>query len=73
MSQYEPVQDPELPRFFGGAVGYLGYDAVAQFERVPLCEKDGLDWPDMIFAITGHDHHIRSGPAYHQGGRKRFR
>src|SRR5205823_614513 len=27
---------PGLPRFTGGAVGYLGYDAAAWFEPVPL-------------------------------------
>ena len=52
MARYRPVPDPELPRFFGGAVGYIGYDAVAQFEKVPLCERGGLDWPDMLFGIT---------------------
>ncbi|MBN1557527.1 MAG: anthranilate synthase component I, partial [Lentisphaerae bacterium] len=26
---------PGLPRFFGGAVGFLGYEAVAEFERMP--------------------------------------
>lgn len=52
MQQYVPVPDPALPRFYGGAVGYIGYDAVAQFERVPLCDRPGLDWPDMIFSIT---------------------
>jgi hypothetical protein len=31
---------PALPRFIGGAVGFIGYDAVAQFEpRVPLSPK----------------------------------
>ncbi|MBU1694556.1 MAG: anthranilate synthase component I [Verrucomicrobia bacterium] len=52
MARYRAVPDPALPRFFGGAVGYIGYDAVAQFERVPLAGRPGLDWPDMIFAIT---------------------
>ncbi len=52
MARYQPVPDPELPRFFGGAVGYIGYDAVAQFEKVPLCEREGLGWPDMVFGIT---------------------
>jgi anthranilate synthase component I len=52
MARYRPVPDPELPRFFGGAVGYVGYDAVAQFEKVPLCERPGLGWPDMVFGIT---------------------
>lgn len=52
MARYRPVPDPGLPRFFGGAVGYIGYDAVAQFEKVPLCEHEGLEWPDMVFGIT---------------------
>lgn len=52
MARYRPVSDPELPPFIGGAVGYIGYDAVAQFERVPLADKPGLGWPDMIFCIT---------------------
>ena len=53
MARFKPVHDPALPRFFGGAVGFLGYDAVAQFERVPLAEENDLEWPDMIFSITG--------------------
>ena len=52
MRRYRPVPDPALPRFFGGAVGYIGYDAVAQFERVPLCVAPESDWPDMIIDIT---------------------
>lgn len=52
MARYRPVPDPELPRFFGGALGYIGYDAVAQFETVPLCGGQGLNWPDMEFGIT---------------------
>ncbi len=53
VARYRPVTDPELPRFLGGAVGYLGYDAIHQFEpRVPLSPGAGLDWPDMVFAIT---------------------
>jgi anthranilate synthase component 1 len=53
MAQYQPVPDPDLPRFFGGAVGYLGYDAICRFEpRVPLCEGPGMGWPDMLYGIT---------------------
>jgi anthranilate synthase component 1 len=29
---YRPAPQPELPRFWGGAVGYVGYDAVRRFE-----------------------------------------
>jgi len=30
---------PGLPRFFGGAVGFVGYEAMAEFERMPLPKK----------------------------------
>jgi anthranilate synthase component 1 len=33
---------PGLPRFTGGAVGYLTYDAAAWFEPVPLQPPDGV-------------------------------
>ena len=53
MAKFHPVPDPALPRFFGGAVGYIGYDAVTQFEpRVPLSKGPGLGWPDMVLGIT---------------------
>ena len=52
MSRYEPVADPELPRFFGGAIGYFGYDGVQFFERVPLEKPDELDLPDTYYLIT---------------------
>ncbi|HTM03746.1 MAG TPA: anthranilate synthase component I [Vicinamibacterales bacterium] len=34
---------PGLPRFTGGAVGYLGYDAAAWFEPVTLQKTDAVD------------------------------
>ena len=34
---------PGLPRFTGGAVGYLGYDAAAWFEPVKLQEPEAVD------------------------------
>ncbi len=35
LEQYQPADLPGLPRFNGGAVGYLGYDVVRYFERLP--------------------------------------
>ena len=35
MEAYRPVTVPGLPRFVGGAVGYLGYDIVNTFEDLP--------------------------------------
>ncbi len=52
LSEYRPVPDPRLPRFFGGAVGFAGYDVVRFFEELPAREKEGLDIPDIFFMIT---------------------
>ena len=52
LSLYRPVPDPSLPRFFGGAVGFMGYDVVRFFEDLPNREKPGLDIPDLFFMIT---------------------
>ncbi len=52
LSAYKPVPDPALPRFFGGAVGFMGYDVVRFFEDLPARDKEGLDIPDMVFMIT---------------------
>jgi anthranilate synthase component I len=43
---------PGLPRFFGGAVGWLGYDAVRWFERLPSQGPDELGLPEACFALT---------------------
>ncbi len=40
---------PDLPPFQGGAVGYLGYDVAANFERLPVPERDTLGVPDAVF------------------------
>ncbi len=52
LSAYKPVPDPALPRFFGGAVGFMGYDVVRFFEDLHARDKEGLDIPDMVFMIT---------------------
>jgi len=43
---------PGLPRFVGGAVGYLGYDVVRYFEDIPSRRKDDLGLPDLVFLLT---------------------
>jgi len=52
LAEYRPVPNPGLPRFFGGAVGFISYDSVRFFERVPDREKPGLGLPDIFFMIT---------------------
>jgi anthranilate synthase component I len=41
--------DPGAPRFEGGAVGYLSYEAAQSFERLPSAKHDPLDLPDATF------------------------
>ena len=48
----EPVAG--LPRFSGGAVGFVSYEAVRRFERLPLAANDPYaPWgmPEMVFGI----------------------
>jgi aminodeoxychorismate synthase component I len=56
--QIEPP--PGLPYFSGGAVGYLSYDLVREFETLPSLAKDDLQLPDLQFGlydiITAIDH-----------------
>ena len=35
MNQFNPPEVPELPRFWGGLVGYLTYEMVSFFEKIP--------------------------------------
>ena len=52
MAAYRPVAVPDLPRFVGGAVGYLGYDVVRSFEDIPARRKDELGLPELAFLLT---------------------
>ena len=46
------VSLPDLPRFVGGAVGYLGYDTVRAFERLPIATEDDLALPDVCMLLV---------------------
>jgi anthranilate synthase component 1 len=53
MSVYQPVAVEGLPLFYGGAVGYLGFEAATLFEpSIPRAKLDDLDLPDAYFFIT---------------------
>jgi anthranilate synthase component I len=43
---------PGLPRFTGGAVGYLGYDVVRYIERLGEPPAEDLDLPDALLLFT---------------------
>jgi len=49
LAEHQAVALPGLPRFCGGAVGYMGYDAVRWFERLPSHASDELHLPDAVF------------------------
>ena len=64
MSRFRSVQSPGLPPFGGGAVGYLGYDAVRFFEpTVGEPPPDHLGLPEAVFMVTDtflvFDHRFR--------------
>ncbi|WP_224982476.1 anthranilate synthase component I [Geomonas agri] len=52
MARYQPVEVVGIPRFFGGAVGYLGYDAVRHFESLPDQNPSLINTYDAYFIIT---------------------
>jgi len=52
ISAYRPVEVRGLPRFFGGLVGYIGYDMVRFFEPIVQRDKKGLGLPDFFFMLT---------------------
>lgn len=64
MSGYKPVTHGDAPPFFGGAVGYVGYDAAQQFEpTISKCPEDDLKLPESIFFLADtlvvFDHKLR--------------
>jgi anthranilate synthase component 1 len=52
MRRHPPVEVPGLPRFTGGAVGYLGYDIVRTIESLPAAPPDDRELPDAILMVT---------------------
>jgi anthranilate synthase component 1 len=52
LAQRQVVKVPGLPRFFGGAVGYISYDMVRYFEKLPECPHDELGLPECVFVFT---------------------
>ena len=52
LAEYRPVAVPGLPRFAGGAVGYVGYDMARSFERLPARAADDLALPDACLLLA---------------------
>jgi len=53
LKQFRPVALPGLPRFTGGAVGFIGYEFIHDVEPVvPRPPHDELKTPTMVFLIA---------------------
>src|SRR5256712_4194354 len=51
LARYRRPGGTELPRFSGGAVGYVSYEAARRFERLPAARRDVLRLPQAAFSI----------------------
>ncbi len=52
LAKYQIAELEGLPRFTGGAIGYMGYDVVRHIEVLPDTLKKELDLYDFCFLIT---------------------
>jgi anthranilate synthase component 1 len=52
LHSYRPVPVDGLPRFYGGAVGFLSYDMVRYFEKLPAPAEEDIETDDAAFLIT---------------------
>lgn len=53
MARYRPVSHGNLPIFYGGAVGYLSYEAARYFEpKVGSAKNNDLELPDAYFVVS---------------------
>ncbi len=49
LKKYKMVPATDLPRFCGGAVGYLSYETATRFEELPSPSSDPLGLPESLF------------------------
>ena len=52
LNNYKVVSIEGLPRFCGGAVGYLGYETIDRFEKLPSPKRDSLNLPEAKFMFV---------------------
>ena len=52
LTRRNAVSIPELPRFQGGAVGFLGYELARHFEQLPPPGRDDLGLPDAMLMFV---------------------
>jgi len=52
LNKHKIVPVSGLPKFCGGAVGYLAYETVTHFEELPSPEQDSLGLPEAVFMFV---------------------
>lgn len=52
LKKYKVIPVYDLPRFCGGAVGYLSYEVATYFEKLPTPDKDPLKLPESMFMFV---------------------
>ena len=52
ITEFDAVSVPELGAFWGGAIGYFGYDMVRAIEHLPSPPPRGVPAPDALFVLT---------------------
>lgn len=52
LRRYPAVEIPGMPRFTGGAVGFIGYDVVRTLERLPKGHADDRALPDAVVMLV---------------------
>ena len=79
LKQHQPAQVPDLPPFTSGAVGFVSYDMVRRFERIPTIAKRDLDVPEcslmffdrlLAFDHVRHQIHIIAAADVREGTAK---
>lgn len=49
LKRFKPVRIAGLPKFNGGAVGYMSYECARYYERLPMPEPDPQGLPESVF------------------------
>lgn len=52
LTRFTAAEVEGLPRFYGGAIGYMGYDIIRHIEKLPDTNQADLDIYDLFFVFT---------------------